>query len=99
MVILNGKSIKIKDHPIAIIVQGVWNKYLPLLGYPKDINVCELKNDELRYIYGKIDEKVSGYYGEYDANLLQVWNYNARHTLKRHKELCKKYEQTKKEER
>ncbi len=79
-----GKNILIKDHPLAIIVQGQWDKWLDKFEYPRDINVCALPTYVLHFIYAEIDRVVENWFRpdmdiDERRNLLNAWNYKARH--------------------
>jgi len=81
-----GKNIKIADHPLGIIVQQEWDKWLEKLGYPKDINVYELPEYDYKFICVRIDRATENWfenasYVEFQ-NLRNAWNYQGRHLIK-----------------
>lgn len=81
-----GKSVKIADHPLGIIVQQQWDKWLEKLDYSKDINVCELPKYDYDFICTRIDALTENWFENISTveflNLRNAWNYKGRHLPK-----------------
>lgn len=80
---LNGKEVKIIEHPLGKLVKKLWDEELTKRGYDKDINVNSLSDEVLHDVYKVIDRKVEPFFHGVDIdemyNLRNAWNYQASH--------------------